>query len=61
MPAIEAVADLGALNKWACEYHIASEAWLLICFSRALLEMWQTGPGTQAESTRSSLVRTCLY
>ncbi|CAE7944029.1 unnamed protein product [Symbiodinium necroappetens] len=26
MPAIEAVADLGALNKWACEYHIASEA-----------------------------------
>ena len=26
MRAIEAVADLGALSKWACEYHIASEA-----------------------------------
>ena len=25
MPAIEVVADLGALNRWACEYHIASE------------------------------------
>ena len=62
MPAIEAVADLGALNKWACEYHIASEALgshVSPGMPNAVVQTSQTGPGTQAEGTRSSLERTC--